>query len=69
MFRLMTSKTKDKWRCPTCINRDAKHVTPSSSTSRRGRIEPQATNSAVARRDDANKMTAINTIQRTIVTM
>lgn len=53
MFRLMTSKTKDKWRCPTCIKIDVKRVTPSSSTSRR--IELQATDLTDSIRDDINK--------------
>lgn len=48
----MTSKTKDKWRCPTCIKTDVKHVTPSSPASRSmDTVDPP--------RDDENKLESV----------
>lgn len=55
MFRLMTSKTKDKWRCPTCMKLEAKRDTPSPLTSQR-RTDPQPTNSTVTPLDDASEI-------------
>lgn len=55
MFRLMTSKTKEKWRCPTCMKLEAKRDTPSTLTSQR-RTEPQPTNSTATPLDDASEI-------------
>lgn len=52
MFRLMTSKTKDKWRCPTCVKKDVKHVAPPSPASRR-------MDTADPLQDDDNKLECV----------